>query len=340
MPVTPHRNNLTQPDLADSIKAEALRLGFSSAGIADGAALSHRRRELSAWLARGLAGPLDYMRDFFDRQARFLQRLPEPRSVIVLAAPYAGQPEPAPATAQACGQVARYAVGEDYHRVIRKQLKQLETFIRRRVGPEARILTAVDTSPIQEKALAEAAGLGFIGKNTCLIHPRQGSYLFLGALLTNLDLPADPPIAWDCGNCTLCLQACPTHALVGPYQMDASRCIATLTIELRGDIDPALRPQMGTWLFGCDICQQVCPYNRPDPKKNPSHLPLETILSEQSDSSSSSDAIESLNYRFGARRCNDSYIGSSSVCRFFHLLWNIHFERIEDFYCSEFLCRS
>lgn len=201
------------------------------------------------------------MEAFWDRQERFLRRFPTLRSILIMAIPYytsAHPKEPPPRS----GKIARYAWGRDYHRVIKKRLKKLEAFIRSQVETAVRIIRSIDTSPIQERALAEASGLGFIGKNSCLILPRGGSFYFLATLLTDLELAADEPIDWDCGACTLCLEACPTQALVRPYQLDAGRCISNLTIEWKEPINPALRPLMKDWIFGCDICQEVCPYNR------------------------------------------------------------------------------
>ena len=162
------------------------------------------------------------------------------------------------------GRIARYALSRDYHRVLRKRLNRLQARIRSETRQDAQFRQTVDTSPVQERALAEAAGLGFFGKNTCLIRPKGGSFFFLCALITDLDLEPEalPEKPWNCGACSLCLEACPTGALTEPYRLDASRCISSLTIEHRGPIQPELRPKMSTWIFGCDICQDVCPYNR------------------------------------------------------------------------------
>ena len=203
------------------------------------------------------------MEAFFERQARFLSDFPDLKSIVVLAVSYARHSNPN-RPHEPSGRIARYAAGRNYHKVLGKRLKRLESFIRAEAsaGNSVRIRRAVDTSPIQERALAEAAGLGFFGKNTCLIRPRGGSFFFLSALLTNLELQPDQPIRWDCGGCTLCIEACPTDALRKPYHLDANRCISSLTIEAKGPIEAGLRPHLQDWLFGCDICQEVCPYNK------------------------------------------------------------------------------
>ncbi|MBI1953801.1 MAG: tRNA epoxyqueuosine(34) reductase QueG [Candidatus Omnitrophica bacterium] len=255
------------------VKREALRLGFASVGIAPPAALTQRNAELARWIVSGFSGRMTYMEKFLERQEKLLAGFQDLRSLVVLAVSYqpSNPSRRAAATDENCatkpsGRVARYAWGRDYHKAIRKRLKHLEAFLKIQ-RPGVRTLASVDTAPLPERALAQAAGLGFFGKNTCLIRPKGGSYFFLSALLTNLELTPDKPISWDCGACTLCLQACPTQALAKPYELDARRCIAYLTIELRGPIEPTLRPLVGRWLFGCDICQEVCPYNAPSPSR-------------------------------------------------------------------------
>lgn len=170
-----------------------------------------------------------------------------------------GSPEQ-PAAAPA-GRVARYARGRDYHLVLRERLTQLCQRMRNALNEPFETRICVDTAPLLEREIASRAGLGWIGKNTCLLHHQSGSYLFLGELLTTLELAPDAPIEDHCGTCTRCLDACPTHALFAPYQMDATRCIAYWNIEHRGEIPEAVRPELGDWLFGCDICQEVCPFN-------------------------------------------------------------------------------
>ncbi len=253
--------SLSPSELTSALKEEAIRLGFQAVGIAPPGALQARGQDLARWISAGFAGRLEYMEAFFERQARLLGRFPDLKSIIVVALSYGGESPPAPSKPGA-GRIARYAWGGDYHRVIEKVLKRLESFIKTQVKDPPRFVRSIDTGPIQEKVLAEAAGLGFFGKNTCLIRPKGGSFFFLATLLTNLELIPDEPIRWDCGSCTLCLQACPTQALVRPYELDARRCISYLTIELKETIEPALRPLVQDWLFGCDICQEVCPYNR------------------------------------------------------------------------------
>ena len=248
-------------ELTQGIRAEALRLGFTAVGVTDVASLGLRRREYLLWRDAGRAGTMQYMNHLLERQERLLSRFPNLKGILVLAAPYARGRVPSGPVPAGSGRIARYAQGRDYHRVIRKRLRRLADFIRQR-APDAVLQVSVDKGPLQEKVLAEAAGLGFFGKNSCLIMPNGGSFFFLALLLTNLDLVTDSPISWDCGSCTLCLQACPTGALVSAYQLDATRCISYLTIEHRGPIPPDLRPLPGDWLFGCDICQEVCPYNR------------------------------------------------------------------------------
>lgn len=206
------------------------------------------------------------MQEFFARQQKFLAGFPEARSVIVLGADYSNQPRSQTGPEEpASGRIARYALSRDYHDLLRARLKKLQAAIQQ-LNPEKplRFRSTVDTSAVQERALAEAAGLGFFGKNTCLIRPKGGSFFFLCTLITDLDLGIQTaaPNPWNCGACTLCLEACPTGALAEPYRLDASRCISSLTIENKGPVEASLRPKMGDWIFGCDICQEVCPYNR------------------------------------------------------------------------------
>jgi len=265
MPQRTSEGSTAADRLTHALKKEALRLGFLSVGIAPPETIETRKANLSRWLSSGFAGKLSYMERFFERQSVFLKEFPDLKSIIVLTIPY-GSPSSAESEpdGEISGRIARYAQGKDYHKTIPKKLALLENFLRREAGESLRVRRSIDTAPVQERALAESAGLGFIGKNTCLIQPKGGSFVFLAALLTNLELIADNPIEWDCGACTLCLEACPTGALSPdrPYQLDAGLCIANQTIENRETILLPLRAKIGHWIFGCDICQEICPYNK------------------------------------------------------------------------------
>src|SRR5206468_4129391 len=213
------------------------------------------------WLDAGYAGEMAYMERTRHQRLDPSQLLPGARSVIAVAMLYA----PAERAAATQGKIARYAGGRDYHDVIRPRLNTLARFIEGAAGGEARSRAAVDTSAVLERDLAAAAGLGWIGKNTNLIDPDLGSYFFIGVVLTTAELEADAAQADRCGTCRACLDACPTEAFVGPFTLDARRCISYLTIEHRGSIAAELRPGTGDWLFGCDVCQEVCPWNRKAP---------------------------------------------------------------------------
>ncbi len=193
------------------------------------------------------------MQEFFARRQKFLSGFPEARSVIVLGADYSNEPRSKTVQEKTpSGRIARYALSRDYHDLLRARLKKLQTAIQQlNPGKTLRFRSTVDTSAVQERALAEAAGLGFFGKNTCLIRPKGGSFFFLCTLITDLDLgiEASAPSPWNCGACTLCLDACPTGALAEPYRLDASLCISSLTIEHKGPVEPSLRPKMGDWIF-------------------------------------------------------------------------------------------
>ena len=252
-------------DLAADIKAHATKvLGFDLVGITRADPLSGAAR-LARWVAAGTHGEMGYMAETAHLRGDPHHLLPEARSVVCVAMSYHTDPEPPeldPRNGRAV--VARYARRKDYHPVIRRRLVQLGRFIAKR-APESRWRPAVDTAPILEKELAQRAGLGWIGKNTCLINRRLGSELLLGELVTSLALPPDQPETDHCGTCNACLNACPTRAFDEPCRLDARRCISYLTIEHRGRLPEALLPALGPHLFGCDICQAVCPWNRHAP---------------------------------------------------------------------------
>ncbi len=239
------------------LKRRAEELGFLACGITHPGPPPHAER-LDEWLARGYAGTMRYLH----RQARRRKDprliVPEALSVVVvLDNYYAGDPlgggHPP--------RVARYARGEDYHRVTTRRLEQLADFLRARGAAVARVYT--DAGPVPERELAQRAGLGWIGKNTMLIRPGAGSLFFIGSVFTDLRLSTDPPFELDrCGTCTRCLEACPTGAFVEPRVLDATRCISYLTIEHRGPIPEPLAERLDGWVFGCDICNEVCPWNQ------------------------------------------------------------------------------
>jgi epoxyqueuosine reductase len=243
--------------LSALIKQRARDVGFELVGIAD-ASPSMYRAYLRNWLDDGQAGTMAYLHRRFDERTDPSTYMPGARSVICVAMNYHVPLEEAPSDAN--GKIARYALGDDYHEVIKSRLYKLADFIRES-APDAETRCAVDTAPLMEKELAARAGVGWIGKNTCVINPAVGSWLLLGEVITSLDLPPDDPAVDRCGTCRRCIDACPTGAITQPYQLDARKCISYLTIEHRDEIDPNLQSQIGEWLYGCDICQDVCPWN-------------------------------------------------------------------------------
>ena len=244
--------------LKEQIRQEALALGFARAGFAAVAPLPHGD-VFEAWLAAGMAGSMEYMHRTPHRRQDPTSLMPQARSAVVVAASYATADGGRPAAGQ--GLIARYARGRDYHLVLRQRLDRLAGRVAELAGRPVPARVAVDTSPLLERELAMAAGVGFLGKNTMLITPGVGSYTVLGTLLLSLELPPDPPARARCGRCTLCLEACPTNAIVEPWRLDGRRCISYLTIEHRGAVERGLRDKLTPWVFGCDACQEVCPYN-------------------------------------------------------------------------------
>jgi epoxyqueuosine reductase len=259
------------------VRARALEMGFEAVGIAAVAPLE-ARAHFEAWLAAGRHGEMRYLaspkhRARRDDPARILREL---RSVVCVALCH--EPGRDAARDVRIGRIARYAAGEDYHRVMRDRLLVLQRWIERELLPGSRALWYSDTGAILERGWAERTGLGWIGKHSGLLSEQLGSWFLLGEVLVNRELAPDPPLERErCGTCTRCIDACPTAAIVAPYQVDARRCISYLTIELRGAIPLELRPAIGDWVFGCDVCQDVCPWNRFAPPAREARLHARTL---------------------------------------------------------------
>ncbi len=259
----PRSSTIDYAGLASDIKRWALELGFAEAGIS-GTDLGQDEQHLQRWLEQGHHGEMEYMARHGNRRSRPAELEPGTQRIISVRMDYIP-----PGTANAwdvladaeAGYVSRYALGRDYHKLMRQRLQKLAERIHAVVG-DFGYRAYVDSAPVLEKALARNAGLGWIGKHTVLINRRAGSYFFLGELYTDLPLPADEPASEHCGTCSRCIEICPTRAILGPYRLDAKRCISYLTIELRGSIPEDLRAPIGNRIFGCDDCQLVCPWNK------------------------------------------------------------------------------
>jgi epoxyqueuosine reductase len=250
-------------ELAQHIRSWGLELGFQQVGFSD-IELAEHEHHLIEWLSRGFHGEMEYMQRHGTRRSRPQELHPGTLRVISVRMDYL--PETRTAVEQLLedsskGVVSRYALGRDYHKMMRKRLQQLARKIEAQAG-QFGYRVFVDSAPVLEKALAEKAGLGWIGKHSNLINRHAGSWFFLGEIFTDLPLPTGPNAENHCGDCTSCLDICPTQAIVAPYTVDARRCISYLTIELRSSIPAALRPLLGNRIYGCDDCQLVCPWNR------------------------------------------------------------------------------
>lgn len=246
----------------EGIKARARDLGFDLCGLTR-ADRHPRLARLAGWIDEGHAGSMQYLARSVDERSDPRRVLPTARTVVSLACVYnIDRPYSTSMTAPGQAAISRYAWGDDYHVILRRRLTALVTWMAEEAGTGFEAFSCVDNGPVQERVFAEQAGLGWIGKNTCLINPSLGSWLFLCEVLTNVELAPDAPAVDQCGSCTRCLEACPTGAIIAPYTVDATRCLSYLTIETRGAVDLPLRPAMGQHVFGCDICQDVCPWNR------------------------------------------------------------------------------
>ena len=247
---------------AEDVKREAALAGFDLCGIAT-AADHVELRFFREWLDRGFAAGMDYLHRTAARRMDVREVLPSARSVISLGTIYnTPQPYSVDVAAPERASIARYAWGDDYHVVLEGRLDALVERLRARAGDWLEARRYVDTGPVQERVYAQYAGLGWIGKNTCLINPELGSWLFLSEIICNLELQPDEPVFDQCGTCTLCLASCPTGALVEPGVLDSSRCLSYITIENKGSIAEDHRQEVGAHAYGCDICQEVCPYNQ------------------------------------------------------------------------------
>ena len=264
---------MTPDAKAHLIKRVAAQLGFDRVGIAPAAATPNALHYRD-WLARGYAGTMRYLERNVPMRENAAQLLSDSRTIWVTAIRYRTREDAAetPPPETPTGRVAQYARGNDYHTVLRRRMDELVARVRTQITDTFQARTFVDTGPVLERDLAAVAGLGWIGKNTLLMHESLGSYLFLAVAITTLDAAIDAPAANHCGTCTRCLDACPTQAFPQPYVLDARRCISYLTIEHRSEIDPALAQRMGDWVYGCDVCQEVCPFNHRAPLASDAEL--------------------------------------------------------------------
>lgn len=252
---------LTRAALTEAVKARALELGFDLVAVGPADPPEHGEA-FEAWLDSGYAGSMGYLARGREKRLDPGKPLPGARSVIAVALNYYQGAVP---HEESWAPVARYAWGRDYHDVMTPRLESLLAFLKEAAGPDVRGRVYVDTGPVLERDLAARAGLGWIGKNSMLLHPELGSWFFIGVILTTAELDGGRPLPDRCGSCRACLDVCPTSAFVAPYVLDATRCISYLTIEHKGPIRDGLKPQMGEWVFGCDLCQSVCPWNRKAP---------------------------------------------------------------------------
>ena len=249
---------MNKQKITSALKEEALRLGFSACGISKATFLEEEAPRLEKWLKNNHHGTMSYMERNFDKRLDPRKLVPDSKSVVsLLYNYYTNKKQSDPQSPK----IAMYALGNDYHFVIKRKLKKLVAYLQTTVGDfSGRVF--VDSAPVMERQWAEKSGLGWIGKNTLLLNRKAGSYFFIAELILDLELEYDGPTTDHCGTCTACIDACPTEAIYAPFKMDASRCISYLTIEYRDEIPSEFKDKMDNWAFGCDICQQVCPWNK------------------------------------------------------------------------------
>lgn len=257
------------------IKAEAKRLGFEYCGISKAEFLEEEAPRLEQWLNKGMQGQMSYMENYFDKRLDPRLLVDGARSVIsLLLNYYPSQSQSDPSAPK----ISKYAYGKDYHFVIKDKLKELANFITENIG-EVNGRAFVDSAPVLDKAWAKRSGLGWTGKNSNLINKQSGSFFFIAELIVDLDLEYDGPVKDYCGSCTRCIDSCPTGAIVEPYVVDGSKCISYFTIELKESIPGDMKGKFGNWMFGCDICQDVCPWNRfSKPHSEPAFEPSTGLL--------------------------------------------------------------
>lgn len=240
------------------IKQEAKRLGFLQCGISRADFLEKEAPRLEQWLNANMHGEMSYMANHFEKRLDPRKLVDGAKSIItVLLNYYPSETQKDPEAPK----ISKYAYGNDYHHVIKGKLRELVNFINEEIG-EVGGRAFVDSAPVMDKAWAAKAGLGWVGKNTNLIHPKNGSFFFIGELILDIELESDQPIRDHCGTCTACIDACPTEAIIQPYVVDGSKCISYFTIELKDAIPTEMKGQFDNWAFGCDVCQDVCPWNR------------------------------------------------------------------------------
>lgn len=254
------------------IKSEAARLGFFHCGISKADFLEEEAPLLEQWLKAGMHGKMTYMENYFDKRLDPRLLVPEAKSVVSLLLNYFPASE-----INSELKISKYAYGKDYHFVIKEKLKTLAEFIRANIG-EVNGRAFVDSAPVMDKTWAKKSGLGWLGKNANLINKNHGSFFFIAELILDLELEYDAPVADHCGTCTRCIDACPTHAITQPYLVDGSKCISYFTIELKENIPQEWKGKFDDWIFGCDVCQDVCPWNRfSTPHNEPSFIAADEI---------------------------------------------------------------